>query len=267
MLGSARRNQLRDRLLTVGALAGLLVGAAPAMAFTSFDVLFDSTIPNTSTGNTGVKGKMTFNFTKGTGNEYTLDLGITNTTPTPGLPTGTLVGFAFNLPGESTNPDGIEIKGYDSLTSSFTKSFYDAQLQPYSSSFSFCGHSTGNGNCTGGNPTAGLADGASANVRFELASNIPTIDTAEEVASSFYNLFSSWTPSASQNSPQVVLRFQQVNPGGSDKVGGIPKKPPQAPPDKVPGPVPILGAATAFAFSRRLRRRITASQDSTPPAV
>ena len=47
MLGSARRNQLRDRLLMVGALGGLLAAGAPAMAFTGFDVLFQNGIEST----------------------------------------------------------------------------------------------------------------------------------------------------------------------------------------------------------------------------
>ena len=36
---------------------------------------------------------------------------------------------------------------------------------------------------------------------------------------------------------------------------------------EVPGPLPLVGAGAAFAFSRRLRRRIAASQPATPPQV
>lgn len=38
---------------------------------------------------------------------------------------------------------------------------------------------------------------------------------------------------------------------------------PYTPPEPVPGPLPMLGVAAAFGYSRRLRRRITASQ-ATP---
>ena len=34
---------------------------------------------------------------------------------------------------------------------------------------------------------------------------------------------------------------------------------------EVPGPLPLVGAGAAFAFSRRLRRRIASSQAATPP--
>ena len=38
------------------------------------------------------------------------------------------------------------------------------------------------------------------------------------------------------------------------------------PPAEVPGPLPLLGAGAAFGFSRRLRRRISASQATLPQA-
>jgi hypothetical protein len=41
------------------------------------------------------------------------------------------------------------------------------------------------------------------------------------------------------------------------------------PPDsaKVPGPLPILGAGMAFGFSRRLRRRVQVSADSSQASI
>ena len=36
-------------------------------------------------------------------------------------------------------------------------------------------------------------------------------------------------------------------------------KPGQAPGDEVPGPLPVLGIAAAFGYSRKLRKRIQAS--------
>lgn len=288
MLAPARRNQL----LTVGCLAGLLAGAAPAMAFTSFDVNFDSSIPGTSTEGTGVKGKMTFNFTKNTGNQYTLDLDIANTSPVVGNPSGTLVGFAFNVPGSGNTPPDIKLLTYNPLDSNFGDVFgatangneatvanntvlniaTNPQPAPFSpfGSFTFCARDSGN-NCVGG-PARGLTDGQSTKVRFTLASNVAAVDTAEEVALSFFNLFNSWKPATDPNAPQVALRFQNVTTSSgqtdqSEKVGGIPKRPPNAPGDPVPGPLPVVGAATAFAFSRRLRRRIAASDTRAIPSA
>jgi hypothetical protein len=262
MQASARRNQF----FALGCLAGLLAGASPAMAFTSFDVLFNSSLPGTSTSNTGVTGKMTFNFAKDTGNQYILDLDIFNTSPVTGNPSGTLVGFALNFPGSNLKPKpDIEFLSYNSLSSKFTETFTNANLGGVGT-FSFCARSTDGQNCNGGQPKEGWADGTSTQVQFRLASNLSSVDTADKVAKSFYDLFSTWIPdpdAEDAKGAQVALRFQQVTtstgtPGASEKVGGLPK-PPQGPGDEVPGPLPVLGAATAFGFSRKLRRRIASS--------
>ena len=260
------------------------------MAITSFDVMFDSSIPGTSTKSTGVKGKMTFNFTKNNGNEYTLDLDVFNTSPVVGNPSGTLVGFAFNVPGKNNTPSDIKLLTYNPLNSNFGDVYgatangseanvannsvllidpnaQPAPLEPYGS-FTFCARDSAS-NCNGGKAW-GLADGQSTKVRFTLASNLASVDTTEEVTQSFYNLFNSWNPATNPKSPQVALRFQKVTTssgqsGESEKVGGLPK-PPEAPGDTVPGPLPALGAATAFAFSRKLRRRISLSRKNAVEA-
>jgi hypothetical protein len=263
MVALVRRNQF----LILGCLAGLLGGPAPALASSSsFDVIFNSSIPNTSTESTGVSGKMTFNFAKNSGNEYTLDLDIFNTSPVLSNPTGTLAGFAFNVPGKSNIPPDFLLLTYDPLGSVFRKDIQPGNFSPFGS-FSFCARESGN-NCVGGQANDnGLADGESAKVRLTLASNVSTVDTAEKVAQSFFNLFNSWNPATNPNGPQVALRFQQVTTskgksGESEKVGGLPK-PPQGPGDEVPGPLPVLGATTAFAFSRKLRRRIAVANRKT----
>lgn len=266
MLGPPRLNQL----LMVGGLAALLSGAAPAMAYSSFDVQFNSSVAGTSAESTGVSGKMSFNFKKDTDKQYTLDLDIINTTPVDKNPTGTLVGFALNFPGSKANskPD-IEFLSYSPLASNFTEKFFDEKLGGVNT-FSFCARSTDGNNCNGGEPKDGLPDGKSTRVRFTLASNLSSLDTAESVGKSFYELFSTWTPdpkATDAKGAQVALRFQQVTTTGgktdqSDKVGGLPK-PPQGPVKPVPGPLPILGAATAFGFSRRLRRRIASTTPIT----
>ncbi len=293
MLGKARRNQL----VSLGCLAGLLAGAAPAMAFTSFDVDFNASSKKTSSEATGVTAKMTFNFSKlnpsnASDNQYTLDLDIKNTSPTGVNPTGTLTAFAFNVPGStSSNPD-FKLLTYNPLDSNFGDVYGASRFNrernvnnnqvltfpavtrpaPYApfGSFTFCARDTGS-NCHGGySPGTGLADGQSTKVKFTLASNKSTINTASLVAQSFFALFNSrtFTNDGDFKNAQVALRFQNVTTTGgvgnqSDKVAGIPKSPPQAPGADVPGPLPVLGAATAFAFSRRLRRRI----DSATPQV
>ncbi len=282
MLAPVRRHQI----LAAGSLAAILGGATPAMAYTSFDVIFDASNKITSSEGTGVSGKMNFNFSKidGSANKYNLDLTITNTSPVGANPTGTLSAFAFNVPGSKKTIPDFKLLTYSPLASGFGDVYgastrgrernvnngdtLDIPSNPLAAafapfgSFTFCARDTGS-NCHGGYTNGtGLADGQSANVRFTLASNLPEVNNARQVAKSFYDLFNSWTPQGIGDfkSSQLALRFQQVTTstgrsGQSDKVGGKPK-PPEAPPDGVPGPVPALGAAAAFGFSRRLRRRI-----------
>ncbi len=299
MLASARRNQL----LSLGCLAGLLIGGAtPAMAFTSFDIDFSAADKKTSAEATGVTGKMTFSFTKldqtnAADNRYTLDLTVKNTSPIGTNPSGTLTAFAFNVPGPTSSPD-FKLLTYNPLNSNFgdvygasttrrernvnnnqdlvfpaTGTLIRAAYAPFGS-FTFCARDTGN-SCHGGSQNGtGLRDGESTAVRFTLASNKSTINSATLVAQSFFDLFNSrtFTKDGDFKNAQVALRFQNVTTssgatGKSDKVAGVPKRPPQGPGDEVPGPLPVLGAATAFAFSRRLRRRITsASFQSASPA-
>jgi hypothetical protein len=74
MLALAKRNLF----LAAGCLAGLLGSSAPALAF---DVNF--------LGDTGVAGKMTFDFTKSQSvpGQYEMAVGIFNNTPTSGSST------------------------------------------------------------------------------------------------------------------------------------------------------------------------------------
>ncbi len=261
------------------------------MAFTSFDVDFSAADKKTSAEATGVSGKMTFSFTKlnpfdAADNRYMLDLNIKNTSPVGVNPTGTLTAFAFNVPGPTSSPD-FKLLTYNPLSSNFgdvygasttlrevnvnnnqdllfptTGTPIRAAYAPFGS-FTFCARDTGN-NCHGGSQNGtGLRDGESAAVRFTLASNKSTINSASLVAQSFFDLFNSrtFTKDGDFKNAQVALRFQNVTTSSgvknkSDKVAGVPRKPPQGPGDEVPGPLPVLGAATAFAFSRKLRRRI-----------
>jgi hypothetical protein len=102
------------------------------------------------------------------------------------------------------------------------------------------------------------------------ASNLSNINSASLVAQSFYDLFKlpTFTAVDDYKKAQIALRFQSVTTssgrtGQSDKVAGYPSLPPQGPGNDVPGPLPVLGAATAFAFSRKLRRRISAAASAS----
>jgi hypothetical protein len=263
------------------------------MAFTSFEVLFNADSKITSSEATGVSGKMTFSFKKKDplDNKYTLDLTIQNTSPVAGNPSGRLTAFAFNVPGASNRIPDFKLLEYEPLTSDFGDVFGASTSRRYPevnvdnnevlkfptatprtaayapfNNFTFCARDDGN-SCHGGsgNTEFGLKDGEKASVRFTLASNLPNINSANLVAQSFYDLFKlrTFTKDGDYKNAQIALRFQSVTTstgriGKSDKVAGYPL-PPQAPGDEVPGPLPVLGAATAFAYSRKLRRRISAT--------
>lgn len=272
------------------------------MAFTSFDVLFNADSYKTSSEATGVSGKMTFNFKKidPLDNKYTLDLTIQNTSPVSGNPSGRLTAFAFNVPGASNRTPDIKLLEYEPLNSDFGDVFgastsrrfpevnvdnneilrfptttpRTAAYAPFNN-FTFCARDDGN-NCHGGsgNTDYGLADGEKASVRFTLASNLTNINSASLVAQSFYDLFKlrTFTQNGDYKNAQIALRFQSVTTstgrtGKSDKVAGYPSLPPQGPGEEVPGPLPILGTAAAFGFSRKLRRRIASYRRQTAEMV
>ncbi|MEA5389733.1 hypothetical protein VB738_00535 [Cyanobium gracile UHCC 0139] len=269
------------------------------MAFTSFDVDFNAASKKTSSEATGVSGKMTFSFSKNPlADNFILDLSISNTTKLDGNPSGNLTAFAFNVPGATKPSPDFKLVTYEPLSSGFgdlfgaTTNGKEANVvdggeyrfpagtprtAPYApfNNFTFCARDDGN-NCHGGsgNTKFGIADGITKSVRFTIASNRSDINTASLVAQSFFDLFDSidYSDNGDYKNAPIALRFQSVTTasgarGKSDKVAGVPKRPPQAPSDEVPGPVPMLGAATAFAFSRRLRRRIAASCAQKHPTV
>jgi len=74
----------------------------------------------------------------------------------------------------------------------------------------------------------------------------------------------------STNGYQTATKIQGLNgtPGSTVITGTgelIPAEPPIDPETQVPGPLPILGAASAWAFSRRLRRRVQVGQGVLAP--
>ena len=279
--------------LGLAALVGPVGFASPAMARTVFDVVFDSGIPGTSYYNTGTKGRMSFDFRKdsGDGNTYTLDLGITNTSLTAGPSSGTLVGFAFNEPLRSNGSEAISLLSYNPLDSGFGRVFggvnnttstqrsrgvrikedewlsiTGSATAPYApfSNFDFCARMSSSEGCHGGSGSTGIAGGSSVKVQISLKSNDSSIATADKVAERFYNLFNSFEAGDSWSKAQIALRFQNVmkangkKESGGEKVVGAAfwRIPNQGPANQVPGPLPVMGAAAAFGWSRKIRRRI-----------
>ncbi|MCP9833903.1 MULTISPECIES: hypothetical protein [unclassified Cyanobium] len=274
-------------LLLLGGLAGSLALEAPALARTSFDVIFDSGIAGTSFYNTGVKGKMSFDFRKdpGNGNTYTLDLGVTNTSPASGASSGTLVGFAFNEPLLGNGSEAISLLSYNPLSSGYGRVFGNSnrgirvnpqesldisnlRTAPYApfSNFDFCARMSSRSGCHGGSGSTGITGGSSVKVQFSLKSNDASISTADQVAERFYGLFNSFEPGDRWSKAQIALRFQNVKKAngktesGGEKVTGAAfwRIPNEGPTNEVPGPLPILGAAATFGWSRKIRRRIQA---------
>lgn len=282
--------------LGLAALVGPVGFASPAMARTAFDVVLDSSIAGTSYYNTGVKGRMSFDFRKdpGNGNTYTLDLGITNTSPASGPSSGTLVGFAFNEPLRSNGSEAISLLSYNPLDSGFGRVFggvnnttsqqrsrgvrvnedewltiTGSATAPYApfSNFDFCARMSSSNGCHGGSGSTGIGGGTTVNVQFKLQSNDSSIATADQVAERFYNLFNSFEPGDRWSKAQIALRYQNVkkangrSESGGEKVTGAAfwRIPDEGPTNEVPGPLPILGAATAFGWSRKMRRRMRLS--------
>ena len=274
-------------LLLLAGLAAPMAFEARALARTSFDVIFDSGIAGTSYYNTGVKGKMSFDFRKdpGNGNTYTLDLGVTNTSPPSGASSGSLVGFAFNEPLRGNGNEAISLLSYNPLDSGYGRVFGNSnrgirvnpqesldisslRTAPYApfSNFDFCARMSSRSGCHGGSGSTGIAGGTSVKVQFSLKSNDVSISTADQVAERFYSLFNSFQPGESWSKAQIALRFQNVKKANGsttssgEKVTGAAfwRIPNEGPTNEVPGPLPVLGAAAAFGWSRKIRRRIQA---------
>lgn len=127
--------------------------------------------------------------------------------------------------------------------------------------------------CHGGSLSTGFAGGTSMKVHFSLKSNDASIATAAQVAERFYSLFNSFEPCDHWSKAQIALRFQNFKKAnGRTESGGekvvrfafwrIPK---QGPTNEVPGHLPGMGAASAFGWSRRMRRRINSATAPSQP--
>ena len=251
----------RQRLAYLSALA-VLLSASPALATSNpFTVYIDGRFGSTNNPPTGSASTAIFTISK-TGNNAAVNILLKNTTVAPTQ--STLVGLAF------ATPNNLTYTSYNSNGTVFTDVFTGSSAQingdPFNNTtFDLCTRVTGGSNCSGGNPQAGLTRGqqASAPITFNFTDS-QTNRTEQQLANDFANLYA--LTGGTTPSYQIAGRFQQVSNctvspcAGSDKVGGATGvNPPQGPTDAVPGPIPLFGAAAAFGYSRRLRRRISQS--------
>lgn len=254
----------RNSLLLVGTVAALLC-AGSAKAAGSFSMGF------AGQSGTGATGTMAFDFTNVMDNEYIMKIDITNTTgtaPSPGTATSSqLTAFAISFPESFTSSSSNF--GYNPLSSPFI--FLDPSASIGSvGSFDVCATSKANGqgvgNCNGaGSGNAGLPSSPppinTTSVQFTINS---TAGSADAVSQAFQAFINSSTPD-----PAVAMRWQAIvgsTVSTSDKGGGKIICTPGTPGctgggsgDEVPGPLPLFGAAAAFGYSRKLRRRINAT--------
>ena len=85
--------------------------------------------------------------------------------------------------------------------------------------------------------------------------------------------FSSSSNDFSPADSLTIFIFRSTDPCGTSSAAGAcqysltsASLTPQSAPEPIPGPLPVLGAGAAFGFSRKLRRRISASQPTPPQA-
>lgn len=64
------------------------------------------------------------------------------------------------------------------------------------------------------------------------------------------------------NTSGLIGTWTLTGTGGGDTINLVVGNPPSA----VPGPLPLFGAAAAFGFSRRLRRRVSLNRSASPSA-
>ncbi|KEF42557.1 MAG: hypothetical protein ER33_05780 [Cyanobium sp. CACIAM 14] len=249
----------RSLLAPIVALAGaslLLNGGRALAANNFFSVDLNKTFGDAYTG---VAARMEFTF-GGSDSAYTLGLKIINTSGSA-INSSSLTGFAFDTPG-IVNDSTLT---YDRNGTNFYRANDSLTISP-APSFDFCASTDNNisngTNCGSGSTAQGLAKGQDATVKFTF--NTTTSTNLENVTSSFFSLFNQVAVNGNTADPNTVVlaaRFQAINSSslsdGSDKITGKPTSGPgPAPVDEVPGPLPWLGTAAAFSYSRRLRRRL-----------
>ena len=239
----------------------ITLAPAPAKALTAFQVRTDHAFDESYSG---VVGQFDFSFRNVAPNQYVLDLTVTNASPAE-VTAASLTAFGFDAPSSViTSSFGTFL--FDGTGTNFRKAD-DLSMSP-APDFDICIGTSNNRNvrCQSGSVAQGLAIGQSADVAF-LFNTDSTVSTVDDVTEDFMELFNSVTFSdptrAVASSVVLAARFQGINStynnqnivGGSDKVTGKVVEPKR---DSVPGPAGLLGAATAFGWARRMRRRIGA---------
>jgi hypothetical protein len=260
--------------------SAVALSAAPALAATPasdpFFTLHFSSNSNSSTngGINGILGEATYSFTQATpsSNSATMSLHVRNLSSDP-VTSSRLVSTGFDLPVSPPNPGTVKFS--TPLDSAFTpidpkwSVVFGDNIEPFGT-FDAC-VTAATGCIAKQDPNDGLANNESTTVgTFSLTS--PTLNTAVGFRDAFVALYNQYHPPTGGNAGKFngayFMRWKAiegVNIGGedagSDKVwatsittggGG------QAPTDSVPGPLPVFGAAAAFGYSRKLRRRLKA---------
>lgn len=264
--------------LAAAGMVGLLSAATPAWAV---DPFFTVTFgPDQSTEATGVRAAATFSFVDaGSFVDMTITLSnLTGTTPPPlgSQPTASeFVALAFQLPSNISTVDlgagaNADLGYTPSSGSLFDIAVANADFSPFDSTaprppldpYSLCITAGNDNGCTGGgNPGDGLNNATLGYSAGTFRLSAADVSGALAFRQAFFNFYQPLIPPTGDPAyiGPIAARFKAIEPGGrSDKllagtIGGG-----QAPGDEVPGPVPLLGAAAAFGYSRKLRRRIGA---------
>lgn len=248
------------RALAVGSLGMSLFCGGHASAAVTVDI--DPSFGSSNSPATGSTAQLIFSNFVASGSNISFDLQLHNNSPNPPFST-TFVGAAFDLPyyviqnfnasmydPNSTNFEDLWGPNGASLNLGGGPEIYDIGIRSVLSPDGTVDVNSNASNFNGGNPQGGLVKTQSATVKFMYDTLIADI-TAEVFEAELLNGFASGELKAAGRFQQVV-----ITEGGqqtSDKVGGG-ILPPQ--PNSVPGPLPLFGAAAAFGYSRKLRKRI-----------
>ncbi len=250
------------RCVSTGVAAGVLgvLAATPALAAGDpFFTLNFTSNPSSSTngGITGIQAEATYTFSSTNVGDVTLSLKNLSGSP---VTSSRLVGTGLNLP---TNPPADADIGITSFSQSDTNwnVSYGDSLPPFGV-FDVCASSTPSGACDApGSPNNGLLNGQSTTIGTFTLNSTPSLATATAYRNAFVAMFQAPPSggSAANFDGNYFVRFKAIQPGGgSDKVWAtsITVSPDPNPGDAVPGPLPLFGAAAAFGYSRKLRRRM-----------
>lgn len=270
---SPTQNRMIARSVGTVTTAGILslMAAMPALAADPYFTLkFESTASSSTNGGiNGILGEATYTFSEINLGEMTLSLKNLSGSPVTG---SRLVSTGFDLPTNPPASANVNFVSFSKIDPNWNIVYPGTAVPPFPA-FDVCTsvYSTTPPNpadCdASGSPTLGLQNGSSTTVGTFTLSSAPTLDTATKYRDAFVAMFQappSGGTAGTFDDGGYFMRFNDILPastGGSDKIwatsittgGG------QAPGDSVPGPLPLFGAAAAFGYSRKLRRRMKAN--------